>query len=170
MRRMFGVATLAALSLLAETAIVAAPPPAPKSSAGTIVIVFKDGHQQSFKLADVERIEFPGAAIANTPSTSGAQLPPRGHFLGKWECGDGNGGTFFITLKENGEAWRSIGDIHGKWAFVDGAAQVTWDDGKLDAIRKVGSRYQKFAYAEGKSFTDQPDNVTNARNTDTRPI
>jgi hypothetical protein len=47
---------------------------------------------------------------------------------------------------------------------------VTWDDGVHDAIRKVGSSYQKFAYGEGKSFTDQPDNNTNARNTSPHPI
>jgi len=53
---------------------------------------------------------------------------------------------------------------------VNGEAQITWDDGWQDAIRKVGSRYQKFAYKSGKSFTDVPDNVTSARKTDTHPI
>ena len=47
---------------------------------------------------------------------------------------------------------------------------MTWDDGAQDAIRKTGSRYQKFAYRAGKSFTDQPDNVTNAQLTAPRPI
>ena len=65
---------------------------------------------------------------------------------------------------------RSIGDVHGHWAYVNGEARVTWDDGAQDAIRKVGSRYQKFAYHEGKSFTDPPDNVTAARLTNPRPI
>jgi hypothetical protein len=47
---------------------------------------------------------------------------------------------------------------------------VTWDDGAEDAIRKAGSRFQKSAYSAGKSFTDEPDNVTNARNTTPHPI
>jgi hypothetical protein len=90
--------------------------------------------------------------------------------VGKWECGDGNGSNFYITLKESGDALRSIGDVRGRWVYVNGEARVTWDDGAQDAIRKVGSRYQKFAYHQGKSFTDQPDNVTNARLTTPRPI
>jgi hypothetical protein len=96
--------------------------------------------------------------------------PSRGRFLGKWECGDGSGGTFYITLEESGDATRSIGGVHGKWAYVEGEARVTWDDGAEDAIRKVGSRFQKFAYSAGKSFTDEPDNVANAHNTTAHPI
>jgi len=53
---------------------------------------------------------------------------------------------------------------------VDGEARVTWDDGAQDAIRKVGSKHEKFAYAAGKSFTDVPENVTAARNTTPHPI
>jgi len=34
------------------------------------------------------------------------------------------------------------------------------EDGAEDAIRKAGSRFQKSAYSAGKSFTDEPDNVT----------
>lgn len=34
----------------------------------------------------------------------------------------------------------------------------------MDAIRKVGSRYEKFAYHHGETFSDKPDNVANARN------
>jgi hypothetical protein len=90
--------------------------------------------------------------------------------VGKWEAGDGNGGTFYITLDESGDAHRSIGGVHGKWAYVDGEAHITWDDGAQDAIRKVGSRYQKFAYEAGKSFTDVPDNVASAHLTNPRPI
>ena len=45
------------------------------------------------------------------------------------------------------------------------ALLYAWDDGAQDAIRKVGSTYRKFAYSKGKSFNDEPDNVTDARNT-----
>ena len=102
--------------------------------------------------------------------TCALPISPRGHFIGKWEVGDGNGGNFFITLNEGGDAKRTLGDVRGRWVFVNGEAQITWDDGAMDAIRKVGSSYQKFAYHEGKTFTDVPDNVTNARNTATKPI
>jgi hypothetical protein len=53
---------------------------------------------------------------------------------------------------------------------VNGEARVTWNDGAQDAIRKTGTRDQKFAYRSGKSFTDEPDNVTEAHNTSPRPI
>jgi hypothetical protein len=142
-----------------------------KGGAGEIVIVFKDGHRQSFNLADIARVEFPGSGVAATdagPTPAGA--PPRGHFLGKWEVGDGNGSNFFITLNENGDAYRSLGNVHGKWAYVNGEARVTWNDGAQDVIRRVGGRDRKAAYSEGKSFTDEPDNVTDARNTSPRPI
>jgi hypothetical protein len=161
MRKFVTAATLAALFLLTLPSIFAA-----TSKSGTIVIVFKDGHRQTYNLAEIERIEFP---TTDQPSSS-AYGPSRGHFLGKWECGDGSGGNFYITLLEDGNAMRSIGNVHGKWNYVNGEAQITWDDGPEDAIRKVGSRFQKFAYNSGKSFTDTPANVTDARNTTPKPI
>jgi hypothetical protein len=162
--RLAGLATLFALALTSGFAA----PPATASGQGTLVIVYKDGHKQSFNLADIARIEFPGAVQAESSNASG---PSRAHFIGKWEVGEGNGNNFYITLKENGDAERSLrGEVHGKWVYVDGEAQVTWDDGPKDAIRKVGTRFQKFAYAPGKSFTDTPDNVTNARNMTPKPI
>jgi hypothetical protein len=157
------------LCLAAPAGFAGAPSPAPKGAAGTIVIVFKDGHRQSFNLSEIERVEFPVSANA-TAGTAPSNAPSRGRFLGKWDCGDGSGGTFYITLEESGDATRSIGDVHGKWVYVDGEAHVSWDDGAQDAIRKVGSRFQKFAYSAGKSFTDEPDNVTNAHNTTAHPI
>lgn len=143
---------------------------ASRSSSGQIVIVFKDGHRQAFNFADIARIEFPGgSAVADTgPTPPGA--PPRGHFIGKWEVGDGAGRTFYITLNEDGSAWRSLHRIHGRWAYVNGEARVTWDDGAQDCIRRIDGHDQKFAYRAGKSFTDEPDNVTDARNTTPRPI
>src|ERR1039457_3643562 len=99
-------------------------------SGGDIVIVFKDGHRQSFKLADIARVEFAGSstAVANA-GPANPSAPPRGHFFGKWEVGDGTGDKFYITLKENGDAWRSLGDVGGKWVYVNGEARVTWNDG-----------------------------------------
>lgn len=149
--------------VLGSSLVAAAPA---KSSTGSIVIVFKDGHRQTFSLADIERIEFSGTLVAST----GENEPPRGRYVGKWEVGDGAGKNFTITLNEDGDAFRSLGDVHGHWDYVNGDALVTWDDGNKDAIRRSGSRYQKSAYMGGKSFTDKPDNVTPARNVNPKPI
>lgn len=172
MRSMVRLAGLVAmLSLAVPVGFAKTPPPASKSGAGTIVIIFKDGHRQSFNLSDVLRVEFPAGGDAASSATSvNPPLPSRGHFLGKWECGDGSGGTFYITLDDNGDAWRSLHHEHGKWAYVNGEALVSWDDGVKDAIRKVGSKYEKYAYGSGKSFTDTPDNVATAQNTMPHPI
>ena len=143
-----------------------------KNNPGQIVIVFKDGHRQSFNLADVARMEFSGTVgipIGEAvPTPPGA--PPRGHFVGRWEVGDGSGGKFFITLDDNGSAWRTLHRVHGHWVYVNGEARVTWDDGAMDAIRRIDGKDQKYAYHAGKMFTDQPDNVTEAHNTSPRPI
>jgi hypothetical protein len=170
-RKAIIVGGISALLLLTVPSCFAKGAPAAKGSAGTIVIVFKDGHRQTFNLSDIERVEFPGGPSASADSVPyNPSWPPRGRFFGKWEAGDGNGGIFTITLKEDGEAFRSIGDVRGKWVYVNGEAHVTWDDGALDAIRKVGNKFQKSAYAAGKSFTDTPDNVTDAHNTAPHPI
>ena len=125
-------------------------------------LVFKDGHQQSFAAADVARFEFssqePEAHVG------------RNHFLGKWEVGQGNGMNFTITLETDGQAHKTIGASHGTWIVVDSEARIAWDDGWHDAIRKVGSKHEKRAFAPGKSFSDEPDNVTDARNTNPQPI
>jgi len=137
---------------------------------GQIVVVFKDGHRQTFNMLDIARIEFPGgSAMTDTGSTSPGALP-RGHFLGKWEVGDGNGGKFTITLNDDGSAWRSLQRVRGHWAYVNGEARVTWDDGAQDCIRRVDGQDKKFAYQAGKRFTDEPDNVTEARNTSRGPV
>jgi hypothetical protein len=147
---------------------------APKSGHGTLVIVFKDGHRQSYNLSEIERVEFPSSTSSSTASESApgnSSSPSRAHFLGKWEVGDGSGNTFFITLFDDGAARKTIGSTHGRWVYVDGEAQITWDDGWQDAIRKVGSAYQKFAFSSGKSIkNDTPDNVTSAHNTMPHPI
>ena len=169
MRKIFGAAGLVTLLCLAIPTTFAKPPAASKTGQGMIVIVFKDGHRQSFNLSDVARVEFP-ATPAEAADASASALAPPHHFLGKWEVGDGNGNNFYITLQANGDAMRTLGNVHGKWAYVDGEARITWDDGAEDAIRKVGSRYQKFAYSSGKFFTGTPDNVTEAHNTTPHPI
>jgi hypothetical protein len=143
---------------------------AAKNSSSQIVIVFKDGHRQTFNLADVARIEFPGGPVIADAGPTPPGAPPRGHFIGKWEVGDGAGSTFYITLNEDGSAWRSLHRIHGKWAYINGEARVTWDDGAMDAIRRVDGQDKKYAYRAGKSFTDEPDNMTDAHNTSPRPI
>jgi hypothetical protein len=152
-------ATLPALFLSALPSSFAKPPGQGKAAPGSLVLVFKDGHRQTFSLADIQSIEFSGnAGIA----AGDAHVPPRGRFIGKWVVGEGNGEDFSITLSEDGSARRSLNDMHGTWVYVNGEAQITWDDGNHDAIRKVGSGFQKFWYAAGKSFTDTPDNVTHA--------
>jgi len=171
MRKFVRVAALVAALSISIPSSFAKTPAAAKNSPGTIVIVFKDGHRESFPLSDIERVEFPGnGELAGTAASAGSSLPTREHFVGKWEVGDGNGNTFFIRLDANGKAWRSMNDVDGKWVYENGEARVTWNDGAQDAIRKVGSLHQKFAYEAGKSFTDPPMNVTNARNTTPHPI
>src|SRR4051794_19942553 len=77
---------------LAVSAASAAPPSS-KNSSGTIVMVFKDGHRQSFNLSDIEGGEFPAGARVAEPSAANSVAPPRGQYVGRWECGDGNGGS-----------------------------------------------------------------------------
>ncbi len=168
MRMILGIAS-AALALVAfqPTSVAVAQTAKP----GSVVIVFKDGHRQAFNLTDILRIELPSELGGDIETSSAnAMGPSRGHFLGKWVVGDGSGNDFTIRLEENGDAYRSMGDVHGKWAYVKGEAQITWDDGAQDAIRKVGSIFEKYAYSRGKSFTDRPDNVAHARNTTPHPI
>jgi|ERR1700728_2504077 hypothetical protein len=163
------VLALAAMVLVALPAAFAAPPAgqtATSGAAGTVVIVFKDGHRQTVTLAQIERIEFPGPVPAGLLSYPG---PSRAHFLGKWEVGEGNGDTFTITLRDDGTALRSLSDEHGTWQYVDGEAQIRWDDGSNDCIRKVGSWYKKFWYHTDQAFAGTPENVTDARNLTQNP-
>lgn len=169
------------------TAAKPASPPANERS--SVVIVFKDGHRQSFAMAEIARIDFkaPGvivykdgrqekfaasdiARIEFGNSAASEMMPSRGHFVGKWEVGQGNGSAFFITLNADGEAKKTLGASHGTWTLVDGEARISWDDGWHDAIRKVGTKHEKLAYEPGKSFDDAPTNVTAARNTQPKPI
>ena len=135
----------------------------PDDDQNSLVITFKDGSQKSFSMADIARIEL------NNPKMA-AVGKAQNRFLGKWRVGDGNGSTFFITLEKDGVARKSIGASHGRWTTVDNQARITWDDGWHDAIRKTGPRFEKAAFAPGKSFTAEPDNVTNAENTEAQPL
>src|SRR5215831_16555207 len=125
-------------------------------------IVYKDGHREKLR-ADIDHIEF-------SDSAASVATPGRAHYIGKWEVGQGNGSHFFITLNEDGTAKKSIGASHGTWTLVDGEARVTWDDGWHDVIRKRGSKHEKAAFEPGKTFDDPPTNVTDARNTQLKPI
>ncbi len=165
MENFIRLSRLAALfCLIGSLSQVAAPAP-PKATSGAVVIVFKDGHRQTFNLSDIDRVEIAGGVSSAPADSHIAGVPSRARFIGKWECGDGSGNDFYITLNEDGTAYRSIGDVQGHWDYVDGEARVTWEDGRRDAIRKYASQFLKFAYGEGKSFTDDPENVAHARNT-----
>lgn len=159
MRSSIGI-VLAAVTLFSPRLVIGAP----ADDQNSLVIVFKDGHQQTIRMADVARIEFKSSSSSNGGSLSG-----RGRFLGKWKVGDGAGGHFFITLEPTGEASKSMGASHGTWTVMDGEARISWDDGWHDAIRKVGDKYQKLAFSPGTSFDDKPSNVADAVNTSPEP-
>ena len=76
------------------------------------------------------------------------------------------GGTFLITLYRGGEAKKTYGSGHGTWTATDGEARITWDDGWRDAIRKAGDGYEKAAFEPGKTFSDAPSNVAEAKSTE----
>ena len=160
----------------------------PADDRSSIVIVYKDGHRQSLASAEVARIDLKTPAtivykdghrekvraeidrIEFEESGLSAMMPGRSHFVGKWEVGEGNGGKFFITLEADGDAKKTLGSPHGTWTLVDGEARISWDDGWHDVICKTGSKHEKRAYEPGKSFDDAPSNVTEARNTQPKPI
>ena len=154
-----------ALEIFALPLLAANPKTSPASTddENSLVIVFKDGRQKTYAMSDIARIEF------NTSKTTAASKG-QNRFLGKWKVGDGSGSTFFITLGPAGDARKSIGSNHGTWTIVDGEARISWDDGWHDALRKAGTRFEKAAFAPGKTFSDEPDNVTHAENTDAKPI
>ena len=153
------LAVLAILTLTTPSAL-AQSKAAKEDDRGSMVIVFKDGRQQSIRLADVARIEFSAAS-------TGAGVAGRARFLGDWKVGNGTGGTFVITLKPDGVARKNIGaSSGGTWKVVKGEAQVSWDDGWHDVIRKVGNKYEKAAFGPNKSFSDEPSNVTDAEYTE----
>lgn len=157
----WAVAAIAVLGLALPAALAGQ-----TSGSGSVVIIFKDGHRQAVSLNDVERIELSGPVPAGMVVFPG---PSRGHFLGKWEVGEGNGENFTITLRDDGTATRSLRETHGSWQYVNGEAQIRWDDGSNDCIRKVGAWYKKYWYDTDEAFSGTPRNVTNARNLSQNP-
>ena len=129
-----------------------------------LVVTFKDGHKQTIPVSDVARIEFRTSGKTTPVEIPGASSNlGTTHFLGRWRVGDGAGNTFIITLERNGKATKSLGGRRGTWSVVNGEAHINWEDGWHDAIRKVGSKYEKVAYSSGKTFSDEPDNVADAK-------
>jgi ABC-type Fe3+-hydroxamate transport system substrate-binding protein len=150
-------AMLRTLRILLVAACAVSAQQAEKSSDGprSIVITFKDGHQQSFSMSEIARVEYVSPADAVLAAD---------YFLGKWEVGTGSGGgSFIITLESDGEASKTLGASHGIWSVEGNEAHISWDDGWHDAIRKVADKHEKLAFYPGTTFTDKPDNVTAAR-------
>ena len=88
-------------------------------------------------------------------------------FIGEWKVGLGVGGqSFTITLEKGGNATKTHGAPDGKWVVYGDEARITWNDGWHDVIRRAGNHWEKVAYAPGKSFSDQPDNITGATRTE----
>jgi len=134
---------------------------AAKADQDAIVITFKDGHQQTFNLFDVSKIEF------RTAPNQQASRIDRATLAGKWRVGTGAGvGTFYITLAAEGTATKSMGSSRGTWEMVGSEARISWDDGWHDVIRKAGNHYEKAAYAPGRPLTDSPSNVASAVRTE----
>ena len=179
---------LAALVLIGLVATSAAQISPSHEQPNSFVLVFKDGHEKSFSTADVSRIElnpvrivlrngreesFATGEIVRIDVNNSARengVLGRNHFVGKWKVGTGAVGNFIITLNRNGEASKTLGASHGTWVLFNGEARISWDDGWHDAIRKVGSKHEKFAYEPGRSFDDEPSNVTDAQSMNPQPI
>jgi hypothetical protein len=102
---------------------------------------------------------------AQTSKTNSASAAS---FTGKWEVGLGAGNeTFYITLEKGGKATKTHGSPNGKWTVYGDEARISWDDGWHDVIRRAGNHWEKAAFAPGKTFSDQPDNIAGATRTDT---
>jgi hypothetical protein len=114
----YGIRVVSVLGIFVLSAYGANPKPQndKQEQQTSIVITFKDGHQESYLMADVAKVEYRGASEA----TLGQE-----YFLGKWEAGTGSAdGTFFITLETNGEASKTLGASHGIWTIVDDAWRI----------------------------------------------
>lgn len=89
------------------------------------------------------------------------------NFIGEWKVGLGVAGeSFTITLEKGGKATKSHGSPDGTWTVYGDEARITWNDGWHDVLRKAGNHWEKVAYAPGKSFSDQPNNITQATRTE----
>jgi hypothetical protein len=159
-----------------------------QNSAKTLTIVYRDGHERTLTIPNGSRIDFKAESmmishgkdvdtirvsdVARIDFNTGRSMRfGRNHFIGKWEFGTGVGSdTFFVTLNRDGTAHKSIGSPNGTWTVVDGEARIKWDDGWTDVIRKVGDKHEKFAYEPGKSLSEEPSNVTDAKTLNSEPI
>jgi len=175
--------TLIAILVLAAALVCSA-----QESTQTLTIVYRDGHQKTFTMSSGSRIEFNAgnmrmsqgknvetiriSDVARIDFSSGRSIGfGVNHFVGRWEFGTGVGSeTFFVTLDRDGQAHKTIGSHHGTWSVADGEARIKWDDGWTDVIRKVGNKHQKFAYEKGRSLSDEPSNVAEAKTLNSEPI
>lgn len=159
-------------------------------SSRSITVVFKDGHQKTVPIGNGSRIDFNGDGMVVTHGKSSETIRTsdvsridfssssgmgstfgRNHFVGKWEFGTGVGrDTFFVTLDRDGHAHKTLGSTNGTWTVVNGEARIKWDDGWTDVIRKVGDKHQKFAYEPGRSLSQDPSNVADAKTLNSEPI
>jgi len=161
MRMLFKLSCIIGILLAAVVTAMAQRKSPSAEDERAVVIIFKDGHQQTFRLADIARIEF------STPTTPVAETG-RGRFVGVWKVGlgAGNSGTFLITLKRDGSAEKTEGSSHGTWSVVNGEARCKWDDGWTDVIRKNGGQWEKAAWSPGSSLDAEPNNVAKAEYTE----
>jgi len=93
MRMIVVVAGLATLLGLAVPNGFATTPTAPKSGHGLIVIVFKDGHRQSFNLSDIERVEFPAPPASGTEGISSSRWRRMATPRSRWAVRTARGST-----------------------------------------------------------------------------
>jgi hypothetical protein len=152
---------LALAILIASPVLAQAKGASTQAEQNALVITFKDGHQQTIPLSDLAKMEF------KTGATQTSLRGTRALFTGEWKVGTGAAGeTFLITLAADGTATKTHGSPGGHWEVINGEARITWDDGWRDVIRKVGSKYEKAAYAPGKPLSESPSNVASATRTE----
>lgn len=108
---------------------------------------------------------FAASLVAAQTSKSGTVSAAT--FTGEWKVGLGVGSqTFLIKLEKGGTATKSYGSLRGTWSVYGDEARITWSDGWHDVIRRAGNKWEKAAYAPGKSFSDPPDNIAGATRTE----
>lgn len=109
----------------------------------------------------------PGTPLTGTPNNTTVALkttiPQTLDFSGIWKVGDGQGNNFYITLFSNNIAEKTNGTLRtGTWVALNVEAEISWDDGWKDAIVLEGTAYKKKAFSPGTTFTDTPNNITDA--------
>ncbi len=163
MRNVVIIVSILGVSLVAAPRSSSQSTPPSQGQRNSLVVVFKDGHHQSFAMSEVARIEF-------QTSPTMASNAGQDHFLGEWKVGDCRGGSFYITLKRDGAAKKTYGSPNGNWMMVDGEARISWEDGWRDTILKTGNRYEKAAFAPERSYAEGPSCTASAEGTKHDPI